>query len=274
MVSAQTEAGAQITIEALELGAVDFIPKMRGATFIHEKLQAAAQARRFRQLRRNGQSAPAPVRRAPKVSTATLRKDAKIVVVGSSTGGPQALVCLLSSLPSGFPVPIVVAQHMPPHFTEALAKRLDSTCSMRVVHASDAQKLMPGTVYIAPGGSIMRVKPGEIHLSLSGESQLYKPSVDVLTQSVVANYGKQAIGVLLTGMGSDGANEMLALHKAGGYTIAQDQASCVVYGMPKALADNGGATEILPIDEIGSRLATLVGAKIAVGAAQAARATL
>jgi len=262
MVSAQTAAGAKITIEALERGAVDFIPKTRGPMLIHEKIEAAAQVRRLRQLGLKTQRSSTMRPRRLTRSTTAVRHDAKLVVIGSSTGGPQALVTLLGALPGAFPIPIVIAQHMPPHFTEALAKRLDLNCALRVVHASNGEKIVPGTVYIAPGGGMLRVNQGEISVSFVGESHLYKPSVDVLTESAIASYGRHIIGILLTGMGADGANSMLTLHKIGGYTIAQDQATSVVYGMPKALADIAGADESLPIGEIGRRLVEIAGCRV------------
>jgi two-component system, chemotaxis family, protein-glutamate methylesterase/glutaminase len=273
MVSSQTEKGAQVTMEALEAGAVDFIPKAKGAFFIHEKIQAAADVALLTRarLRRNGPP-PLATRQASTVPTvsrlASPRRDIEIVVVGSSTGGPQALLTMMRSIAQPLPVPVVVAQHMPAHFTEALAKRLDEHSRLTVLHAHDGQKLASGNVYIAPGGSTLRVRKGEIALGDVDEPHLYKPSVDVLVASASAVYGKKVMGVLLTGMGADGAKEMTRLRKLGGYTIAQDQATSVVYGMPRSLVEMGGADEVVPLSEIGARVAAVLGSATGLPAKQ------
>jgi two-component system, chemotaxis family, protein-glutamate methylesterase/glutaminase len=258
MVSAQTEAGAAITLQALEMGAIDFIPKSRGTELLHEKLLAAAMSRDGRirkQKPRPVVARPAPAGR----SAAGARINAKIVVVGSSTGGPQALQAVISQLPDKLPVPIVIAQHMPPHFTKALAKRLNDTCKPNVVEAADGDQLTKGTIYIAPGGMQFRVTGTEIKISPDKGESLYKPSVDVLAESARAAYGKNVLGVMLTGMGGDGAAEFTKLKKAGAYNISQDQASCVVYGMPRTLVEFGGADEVLPLEQIGARIRAAFG---------------
>lgn len=265
MVSAQTGEGAKVTLEALAAGAIDFIPKTRQAAFIHEKLEAAAasSARRREQRRLGSQRmAAAPAAARPRTARPNgLRRDIKLVAIGSSTGGPQALQTVLGALPKGLPAPIVIAQHMPPNFTAALAKRLDDHCALDVVHAGHGAPLTAGKVYIAPGGSSMRVTANDIRITSDDEHLIYKPSVDVLIASAVAAFGKGVLGILLTGMGADGAKELAALHRLGGHTLAQDQASSVVYGMPRALVEMGGADEVLPLDEIGPRIAGLVGAR-------------
>jgi two-component system chemotaxis response regulator CheB len=258
MVSAQTEAGAAITLQALEIGAIDFIPKSRGAELIHEKLFAAAGAKSHRA--RAGAPKPAIVRGPGQAKPAQgARVNAKIAIIGSSTGGPQALQTVISQLPENLPVPIVVAQHMPPHFTKALAQRLNETCQPKVVEAKDGDPLVKGTIYIAPGGMQTRVTANEIKISPDHGESLYKPSVDVLAESIRAAFGKSVLGVMLTGMGGDGAIEFTKLRKAGGYNISQDQASCVVYGMPRTLFEAGGADEVLPLDQIGARMRTALG---------------
>jgi two-component system chemotaxis response regulator CheB len=258
MVSAQTEAGAAITLEALDIGAIDFIPKSRGTEHIHEKLLAAASARSPR--RKSSASKPSLVRPAAIARSATgPRVNAKIVIIGSSTGGPQALQAVLGQLPDNLPVPVVVAQHMPPHFTKALAQRLSEICKLKVVEAQDGDVLTRGTIYIAPGGMQLRVTANDIKIAPDQGESLYKPSVDVLAESAHAAFGKNVLGVMLTGMGGDGAVEFTKLKKAGGYNIAQDQTSCVVYGMPRSLAEAGGADEILPLDSIGGRIRSALG---------------
>ena len=237
MVSAVTEAGAKITIDALSLGAVDFIPKAKGAEQIHEKLLAAVNAGLSRKIMAIRRVAPSPP--PPRPMRAAARVPAKIVVIGSSTGGPQALQEVIRTLPANLPVPIVIAQHMPPQFTMALAKRLNDLCAVRVVEAEDGVPLAPGTVYIGPGGKHLRVSATQIKVQNERGESLYKPSVDVLAESAITAFGKQVLAVMLTGMGNDGAKEFTRLHKAGGYTLAQDQGSCVVYGMPRAVVEAG-----------------------------------
>jgi len=257
MLSARTEQGAAITLEALSLGAVDFIPKSRGVDRIHEKLLAALEARTHK-LR--PAKAAAPLRStAPPRAASRGKVNAKICIIGSSTGGPQALQAVFSQLPEALPVPLIVAQHMPPHFTKALAQRLNDTCKPTIVEAEDGQTLTKGTVYIAPGGLQTRVTANEIKITADQGESLYKPSVDVLAESVRGAFGKNVLGVMLTGMGADGAAEFAKLRKLGAYNISQDQASCVVYGMPRSLVEAGGADEVLPLDEIGARIRSALG---------------
>lgn len=255
MVSAVTEAGAKITIDALTLGAVDFIPKSKGAEHIHEKLLAAVNAGLSRRIMATRRMAPPP----PRPVKAAVRVPARLIVVGSSTGGPQALQDVLRALPANLPVPVVIAQHMPPQFTLALAKRLNDICPLRVVEAEDGMPLTSGTVYIGPGGKHLRVTLTNIKVEADKGESLYKPSVDVLTESAFTVFGKQILGVMLTGMGNDGAKQFTRLHQAGGYTLVQDQASCVVYGMPRAVNDAGGADEVLPLEQIGPRIRSSFG---------------
>jgi two-component system chemotaxis response regulator CheB len=298
MFSAVTESGTKITMDALELGAVDFIPKAQGAELIHEKLLAAvcanpalrgaaarAQAIRNRQKSQPGtksaqfrfkepqksstsEPSPPPLQRrtpfqqpsaAPRRDISYIRVPAKIVVIGSSTGGPQALQEVIHQIPAELPVPVVIAQHMPAQFTSALAKRLNECCPPKVVEAQHGTPLEKGTVYIGPGGMHLRVTQNEIHVDDSKGESLYKPSVDVLARSVLESFGKNALGIMLTGMGNDGMAEFVNLHKAGAYTVAQDQATCVVYGMPRAVVEAGAADEVLPLDRIGLRIRSAFG---------------
>lgn len=294
MVSTLTEAGAQTTIKALELGAVDFVPKafgdkerniFRGADELYEKLFAAAGV---------DAGGAAPSMPSPHVSTpaapslspsvlavgmpprpaspaaipaplpSTLRiPHARLVMVGSSTGGPKALQVLLEKLPANFPLPVVVAQHMPPQFTLALANRLNETCPIKVVEMKNHDVLQAGTVYISPGGLHARVNASSCRVDEDKGESLYKPSVDVLAESVAQAYGRNVIGVMLTGMGSDGMREYVKLKELGAHIIAQNQESCVVYGMPKAVVEGGGASEVLPLEQIGERLCVLLGIKSA-----------
>ncbi len=291
MISTLTEQGAQTTIKALELGAVDFVPKafgdkerniFRGADELYEKLFAAAGV----DAGGAGPSAPLPSSPmgAPKLSPAALSlglpakpaspaplpaplasnlrvNNARLVVIGSSTGGPKALQVLLERLPANFPLPVVVAQHMPPQFTLALANRLNETCPIKVVEMKNNDVLQPGTVYISPGGLHARVNASSCKVSEDKGESLYKPSVDVLAESVSEAYGRNVIAVMLTGMGSDGMREFVKLKGLGAHVIAQNQESCVVYGMPKAVVEGGGASEVLPLEGIGERLCQLLGVR-------------
>jgi two-component system, chemotaxis family, protein-glutamate methylesterase/glutaminase len=260
MVSARTEQGAAITLEALAIGAVDFIPKSNGVERIHDKLLAAVEAKSHKT--RTSVARPGTVLRPSGPPRAGTRLSAKICIIGSSTGGPQALQTVLSQLPENLPVPVVVAQHMPPNFTKALAQRLNDTCKPKVVEAEDGQQLVKGTVYISPGGMQTRVTATELKVTADQGESLYKPSVDVLAESARAAFGKNILGVMLTGMGADGAAEFTKLRKLGGYNISQDQASCVVYGMPRSLVEAGGSDEALPLDQIGLRIRAALGANL------------
>ena len=269
MISTLTEAGAETTIKALELGAVDFVPKafgdmdrniFRGAEELYEKLLAAAGVEDVTAGKPAGVSlkplAPMPPAMQEHVAT---RVNARLVVIGSSTGGPKALQTVIEQLPANLPVPVVVAQHMPPQFTLALAKRLDETCKIKVVELADNMALQPGAVYISPGGQHTRVSLASFKVADDKGESLYKPSVDVLAESVAATFGRQTLAVMLTGMGNDGMREFVKLRSMGAHVIAQDKDTCVVYGMPKAVVEAGGASEVLALDAIGKRIASLLG---------------
>lgn len=259
MLSARTEQGAAITLEALAIGAVDFIPKSRGVDRIHEKLLAAVEAKTQRARASAAKPALAVRSSAPSRAAAGARVNAKVCIIGSSTGGPQALQSVLSQLPDTLSVPVVIAQHMPPNFTKALAQRLNDLCKPKIVEAEDGMALAKGTVYISPGGMQTRVTATEVKVSPDNGESLYKPSVDVLAESARGAFGKNVLGVMLTGMGGDGSVEFGKLRKLGAYNIAQDQASSVVYGMPRTLVESGGADEVLPLDQIGLRIRSALG---------------
>lgn len=256
MVSAQTHEGARVTIEALQIGAFDFIPKSQGTENIHEKLQAAVSGG----SRRRSSAAGAGVARAavPPRTQGGLRMKPRVVIIGSSTGGPAALATLVAQLPKVLPVPIVIAQHMPPHFTQALAKRLDDMCPPPVVEATHGEALQR-KVYIAPGGMQLRLTANEIKVEPERGESLYKPSVDVLAESALTAFGGAVMAVMLTGMGNDGALQFGKLRQAGAYVIAQDQASCVVWGMPRAVVEQKSADEVLPMERVGVRIGELLG---------------
>jgi len=257
MVSSQTEAGAKTTMQALNSGAMDFIPKAGGFEQLHEKLHAVVCAMRAR-------TAPAILRPrpfAPRRPTAPLLGPLKpkIVVIGSSTGGPRALHQVLERLPARFPAPIVIAQHMPPQFTSAMAKWLSDVCPIKIVEAADDVLLAPGVAYVGPGGMQFRIVNGRAKIAAAQGESLYKPSVDILADSAAACYGGQVLAIMLTGMGNDGAKAFARLKDKGAYVMAQDQATSSVWGMPRAVVENGGADEILGVGDIGPRMCALFG---------------
>ena len=257
MVSSQTEAGAKTTMQALNSGAMDFIPKAGGFEQLHEKLHAVVCAMRARR-------APAILRPrpfAPRRPTAPLLGPLKpkIVVIGSSTGGPRALHQVLERLPARFPAPIVIAQHMPPQFTAAMAKWLSDVCPIKIVEAADDVLLAPGVAYVGPGGMQFRIVNGRAKIAAAQGESLYKPSVDILADSAAACYGGQVLAIMLTGMGNDGAKAFARLKDKGAYVMAQDQATSSVWGMPRAVVENGGADEILGVGDIGPRMCALFG---------------
>ncbi len=182
----------------------------------------------------------------------------RLVAIASSTGGPAALCEIARQLPADFPLPIVVVQHIAPDFVSSLASWLASTTVLRVVIAEENDQPCPGCIYLAPGGKHLRMnKSGRFAFSPSPETSPHIPSCDVFLESVARAYGAEAIGVILTGMGSDGANGMLELHWAGAYTIAQDEASCVVFGMPHETIERGAARQVLPLSLIAHQLMSI-----------------
>lgn len=261
MVSSQTEKGSEVTLKALELGAVDFItkPRMSVADGLNEqiaeigdKIRAAARAH----VRRHSIGVAKAV--APQPLDGHLpTAGEQLVFVGSSTGGTEALKEMLSRMPSNAP-PILITQHMPESFTNSFAQRLNGLSAMAVKEAAHNERILPGHAYIAPGHSHLLVRKSGAQyfteLSKADPVNRHRPSVDVLFNSAAQVAGPSAVGVILTGMGKDGAQGMLAMRQAGAYTIAQDEASCVVFGMPKAAIDIGAAMEIAPLMEIARRI--------------------
>lgn len=269
MVSTLTESGAAITMEALNKGAVDFLPKalkdkdkniFAAAEAIYEKLMAAATSNVGTKAQVRAERMTAAPQAVTKLPTSSITKfPAKIVIIGSSTGGPRALQVVLQQLPANLPVPVVIAQHMPAEFTGALAARLNDLSAASVQELKSGEQLKPGTIYIAPGGFHSRIETNNTFSVKpdAGES-VFKPSVDVLGQSALRAGGDKVLAIMLTGMGMDGALAFKAIKEKGGHVIAQDAATSVVYGMPKAVAENGGASEVLPLENIGKRLVTLL----------------
>jgi two-component system, chemotaxis family, protein-glutamate methylesterase/glutaminase len=260
MVSAVTLDNAEITFNALGAGAFDYVPKRLSATsldILHlrddliTKIKAAAQSyvvAPFQMVQRK------PPRAAESTSCETSFSIPEIVALGTSTGGPKALQDILPSLPADLHVPIVIVQHMPLGFTGPFAKRLDQLCSVSIREAAHQDVIQPGVVYIAPAGIQLTIErtnsQAAISLSARPENQLHVPSVDVMMESVASVFHAHAMGVIMTGMGSDGAQGMRAIHREGGLTIGQDEASCAVYGMPRVCAETGVLDRVVPLGQI------------------------
>jgi two-component system, chemotaxis family, protein-glutamate methylesterase/glutaminase len=262
--SSHSTEGATVTMKALGLGAFDFVPKPKDpgahmaevARELIAKVKAAADCRLKPRIL-NGLPSK------PQKSAAASGAPNKIVAVGVSTGGPQALEFVLSQLPADFPSTIVVVQHMPDGFTDMFARRLDEVCPLRVKEAQSGDLLQAGRVLICPGNRHMKVKRlplGDIAV-LSDEPRVngHRPSADVLLRSVAEEFKTQAVGVLMTGMGDDGAEGLGTIKKEGGMTIAQNEESCVVYGMPKAAIERGYAVRVVGLDIMGSTLQAICG---------------
>lgn len=268
MISTLTQAGADITLESLKIGAFDFVAKPRenlGKGIVEyqdeiaEKIRAASQVN-INELERRSKAA--------KVETAVARKSVsgyapranQIIAIGASTGGTEAIKDVLIGLPENCP-PIVIAQHIPVNFSASYAQRLDSNCSMTVHEAESGQKLLPGNVYIAPGDQHLAVRKGTSGLvtTLLDTERVnrHKPSVEVLFDSITDLGLKNTVGVLLTGMGADGSHAMLRMKEIGCHTIIQDQATSVVWGMPGVAHSVGAHCEMKPLGAISRRLLDL-----------------
>ncbi|MCS6944908.1 MAG: chemotaxis response regulator protein-glutamate methylesterase [Sutterellaceae bacterium] len=264
MVSTLTERGAEATLRALELGAVDFVTKPRlgvadgieqMAREICDKIRIAARARMFRRAAAPppapGPAAKLSVQRLPRLSTE------KLIAIGASTGGTEAIRAVLEHLPADAPA-VLITQHMPPGFTRSFAARLNSLCRITVSEASDGERALPGHAYIAPGDRHLRLARSGSNYVLALDDgppvNRHRPSVDVLFRSVAQHAGPNAIGVMLTGMGKDGALAMREMKEAGSYNIAQDEATSVVFGMPREAIAVGAVDEVLPLQRIGPRL--------------------
>ena len=265
MVSSLTERGSEIALRALELGAIDFVTKPRLGVrdgllnyteLIAGKIRTAASARIIAARQPSAKPADAPqesLLRSPLLSTE------KLIIIGASTGGTEAIREVLQPLPPDSPA-VLIAQHMPGGFTKSFAQRLDSLCRIHVKEAEHGERVLPGYAYIAPGGfhlSLGRSGANYVaHLDQEPPVNRHRPSIDVLFDSAAKYAGKNAIGMLLTGMGKDGAEGLLRMHKAGAHTLAQDEASCVVFGMPREAIAIGAADEVAPLGEMCRRVLT------------------
>ncbi len=290
MFSSLTYDGARITLDALDAGAVDFISKnfseiSQNSSNLKRKLHSRllSFAKQFNVAKQDSE----PVQSIPQVNTdvqadikpksnnetviepqdvpkcenkrlssrAHRPRKSKMLVIGASTGGPVAVHQVLDALPGDFPLPIVVIQHMPPNFTRALAERLNRVCALNVAEAKNGDKLIPGNILVAPGGmQCMFDSAGAIKLLEGDDRMNYKPSLDIAFASAANCFGAGVLGVVLTGMGADGCEGAKILKHKGGTLWGQNEASCVVYGMPKAVADAGLCDQVLRPDEIGAAL--------------------
>jgi two-component system, chemotaxis family, protein-glutamate methylesterase/glutaminase len=260
VVSSHTTSGASVTLKALALGAFDFVAKPQDlsahmpdiAAELIAKIKAAAQSKGGIQPVMDG------ISKAEKTSSPSTQPATRVVAIGISTGGPNALQYLLSQLPGDFPGTILIVQHMPVGFTEMFARRLDELCAIRVKEAVSGDLLLAGRALVCPGDRHMKVKRlplGEV-VVLSDEARVngHRPSVDVLFRSLAEEFGSRGIAVLMTGMGEDGAAGMGTVRSAGGMTIAQSEDSCVVFGMPKAAIERGFATRVVALDALANTL--------------------
>jgi two-component system chemotaxis response regulator CheB len=291
MISSLTEEGAEATLEAIELGAVDFIAKPGGAVSLEidrlrpllvQKVRAAAGARIRRTLRltervrhrirgagsmsQSGPPRARPATEAKRGTGVTRSGNAGppgIVLIGTSTGGPAALDVVLPQLPPDFPWPVLVAQHLPASFTAAFARRLDGECQLDVVEVHQPMLLKPGTIYIGKGDADVMVAPRAAGISAmpvpAKASFLWHPSVERMVASALDHIeASQLIGVMMTGMGNDGAEAMRRLHLSGGRTIAEAESTAIVWGMPGELVKNGGAEKVLPLEDIAAAIIDMV----------------
>lgn len=267
MFSSLTYEGARVTLDALEAGAIDYLPKNfeeisrhteEIKKTLHDRIVTVARSRAgFRYPSRAQFDVPVMAPAAAPVAARTITRKPALVIIGASTGGPMALQQLLVKLPASFPLPILLVQHMPATFTRAFAERLDRLCNIRVVEAVDGQQLQPGCAYLAPGGKQMLVdsrNQGMVRIVPGDERLHYKPSVDVTFGSAANEFGGRVLAMVLTGMGSDGREGARMLRSHGARIWVQDEASCVIYGMPAAVAKAGLADEELSLDRLAQRL--------------------
>lgn len=272
MVSTMTSEGADITLKAMEYGALDYILKNFENSGIDSfsaelliKVKIIAKKKSYLKMRFMNNKNSIPIKKTMPIMSDT-RLPAKglisVVAIGVSTGGPPAVQKILSALPENFPACILVAQHMPSSFTGSFANRLNSLSKITVKEAETGDRLKAGTAYIAPGGTQLILNPHgalkDLIVTPEPKTALYKPSVNILFESVAKEFGKKTLGIILTGMGSDGVIGAKILKDKGAYLIAQNEESCVVYGMPKALVDAGLADQIVDIDQVADLIMQIV----------------
>lgn len=258
MVSSLTQAGSEVTLRALELGAVDFVAKpqmgirsgmLEYSSMIADKLRAAARSRP--RIARRADAPPPAAIKAPLISSE------KLIIIGASTGGTEAIRSVLEPLPANTPA-ILITQHMPGGFTRSFAERLNRLCRITVKEAEQGERVLPGHAYIAPGEAHLKLARSGANYVVSLDDgppvNRHRPSVDVLFHSAAQHAGRNAIGAILTGMGKDGAAGLLEMRQAGAYTLAQNEASCVVYGMPREAVAMDAAIEVVELDQMAGQI--------------------
>jgi two-component system chemotaxis response regulator CheB len=282
MLSSCTVRGGKMTLRALEAGAFDFVTKPEGRNpdesivqmraSLQPIIATLARQREIRAILDNGgtRSVAPPVTHAPALASAargTALSGPPIVLIGVSTGGPAALAEIVPALPAKLPAPVFIVQHMPPHFTEALAERLESRSAVAVHEARDGEIARNGCVYLAPGGRHMKVCRGErdgivIRITDDPPEKACRPSVDYLFRSVALNFPGRSVAAILTGMGNDGAEGLRMLKRGGSFNIAQDEASCVVYGMPREAVLTGAVDTVVPLTRIADTITRAVVSRV------------
>lgn len=274
MISSSTQAGAEATLRALQLGAVDFIAKPSGpisldlgklAEEIRQKVKLAAAAvlRTPPALSSAPKSREVPAEPLPAAPRQFERELQQLVVIGASTGGPRALYEIIPALPKNFPAGILIVQHMPPGFTFSLANRLNQLAAVRVKEAEDGERVLPGVAYLAPGDYHLTVRAAgreggrrQLRIGLNQEPAVggHRPSINVMFTSVAENFWSRTVAVLLTGMGSDGTEGMKLIKKRRGKTIAEDESSCVVYGIPRSAIEAGVVDKVVPLKQVAGEI--------------------
>ncbi len=264
MVSSLTNEGAKVTLDALDIGAVDFIPKNLSDLSINIVKIKTLLIDKIKKIGKKGLNkgiirTPLKQLQMPAETQYKAHRKVSIVAIGSSTGGPKALQGIIAAMPAEFPVPVVIAQHMPPTFTGPFAERLNQLSRIEVREAQEGEPLKKGTVYIAPGRGhmgLVRKKLTETVVTVSENlgTHIYKPSVDVLMNSAVECFSGSVLGVVLTGLGNDGTEGMTSIKNKGGRTIAESEKTCVVYGMPKSVVEAGVADKVVPLDEVAGEI--------------------
>lgn len=274
MVSSITVEGAQETLQALEWGAVDFVPKQLDGVaskiaeiqkhLVSKVLAARYAGSKLRPIPLAGMAKTAALpSKALSSFAVSVTRGTKLIAIGCSTGGPQALFEIMPTIPADCPAGIVIVQHMPKSFTKPFAERLNNLCALDVREAVDGEEVKPGRVLVAPGGMQFRIvkktiTSSVVKLAPNVENHPHAPSVDIMLQSVAALYGERSIGVILTGMGHDGLEGMKAIKAAKGRTVAQDEASSVVYGMPKAVVEAGCADKVVSLSKVIGEIMNMV----------------
>lgn len=276
VVSSLTQEGSVTAFEALELGAFDYVPKPGGTVSLNigvvrdeliSKIKAAYEASRSTKVMRKLAAAKVKLKIDTSkkiVKPVPAAVDFYAVAIGISTGGPKTIYDVLPQLPANLNAAVFLVQHMPPSFTAQYAERLDQYCQLKVVEASDGMQVSPGVVYVGKGGFHLKLRKsdGGLKIWLSRiPKHMFMPSADVMMVSVLEHFGSKTVGVLMTGMGDDGASAMVKIKQAGGYTIAESEETAIVFGMPAEAIRRGGACEVLPSYEIAGRILRKVGVR-------------